>query len=61
VLHKLEDHVACTQAFERAIADHDWVLCRNEGTIEDATMQVISEIQRVLRCKPQVQPAQSFD
>ncbi|MGS0737060.1 dTMP kinase [Pseudomonas sp. GG8] len=50
VIHKLEEHVACTKAFERAIADHGWVLCRNEGTIEGATMQVISEIYRVLRC-----------
>lgn len=49
VIHKLEEHAACTQAFERAIADHGWVLCRNEGTIEDATMQVISQIHRVLR------------
>lgn len=48
VIHKLEEHVACTKAFERAIADHGWALCRNEGTIEDATMQVISEIYRVL-------------
>ncbi|RON52448.1 thymidylate kinase [Pseudomonas frederiksbergensis] len=49
VIHKLEEHVACTEAFERAIADHGWVLCRNEGTIEDATMQVVSEIYKVLR------------
>jgi len=49
VIHKLEEHVACTQAFERAIADHGWVLCRNEGTIEDATMQVVAQIHRVLR------------
>jgi thymidylate kinase len=49
VMYKLEDHVACTQAFERAIADHGWVLCRNEGTIEDATMQVVCEINKVLR------------
>ena len=49
VIHKLEEHVDCTRAFERAIADHGWVLCRNEGTIEDATMQVISQIHRVLR------------
>lgn len=49
VIHKLEEHVACTKAFEQAVADHGWVLCRNEGTIEDATMQVISEIYRVLR------------
>ena len=50
VIHKLEEHVACTKAVERAIADHGWVLCRNEGTIEDATMQVVSEIYRALRC-----------
>ena len=50
VMHTLEEHVACSQAFERAIADHGWVLCRNEGTIEDATMQVVSQIYRVLRC-----------
>ncbi len=49
VIHNLEEHVACTEAFERAIADHGWVLCRNEGTIEEATMQVVSEIYRVLR------------
>lgn len=48
VIHTLEEHVACTQAFERAVADHGWFLCRNEGTLEDATMQVISEIYSVL-------------
>ncbi|QZP31702.1 dTMP kinase [Pseudomonas sp. DR48] len=48
VMHKLEEHVACTKAFERAIADHGWVLCRNEGTLEDATMQVVREIYKVL-------------
>ena len=50
VIHKLEEHVACTEAFEHAVADHGWVLCRNEGTIEEATMQVVSEIYGVLRC-----------
>lgn len=50
VIHRLQEHVACTQAFERAIADHGWVLCRNEGTLEEATMQVVSQIYRVLRC-----------
>ncbi|WP_321833163.1 dTMP kinase [Pseudomonas kulmbachensis] len=49
VIHKLEEHVACTQAFEQASAHHGWVVCRNEGTIEDATMQVVSEIYRALR------------
>ncbi|WP_413528689.1 dTMP kinase [Rahnella inusitata] len=48
VIHKLEEHVACTREFEREIADHGWFLCRNEGTVEDATMQVISEIYKVL-------------
>jgi thymidylate kinase len=48
VIYKLEEHVACTKAFEREIENHGWVLCRNEGMIEDATMQVISEIYRVL-------------
>ncbi|MNV08207.1 thymidylate kinase [compost metagenome] len=50
VIHKLEEHIACTNAFERAVADHGWVLCRNEGTIEEAMKQVVSEIYRVLRC-----------
>ncbi|MCI1898970.1 MAG: thymidylate kinase [Enterobacter sp.] len=50
VMHKLEEHVASTHAFERERANHDWFLCRNEGTVEDATMQVISEIYRVPGC-----------
>ncbi|WP_153787858.1 dTMP kinase [Pseudomonas sp. EMN2] len=49
VIHKLEEQVACNQAFERAVADHGWVLCRNEGTIEAATMQVVGEIRSVLK------------
>jgi len=48
VIHKLEEHVACTEAFERAVIDQGWVLCRNEGSIEDATMQVVGEIHKVL-------------
>ncbi|HEN8712436.1 MULTISPECIES: dTMP kinase [Pseudomonas] len=50
VMHRFEEHVACTQAFERAVAENGWLLCRNEGTIEDATLQVVSAIQGVLRC-----------
>ncbi len=50
VMHKLEEHIACTKAFEQEVADHGWVLCRNEGTIEDATMQIISEIYRLPGC-----------
>lgn len=48
VISKVEEHVACSRAFEREIANHGWVLCRNEGRIEDATMQVISEIYSML-------------
>ncbi|SDQ71469.1 thymidylate kinase [Pseudomonas sp. UC 17F4] len=48
VMHRLEEHVASTQAFEQAVADNGWVLCRNEGTIEEATRQVVSSIYAVL-------------
>ncbi len=48
VIHAVEQHVACTEAFERAAADQGWFLCRNEGTLEDATVQVVSEIYRTL-------------
>lgn len=48
VIYRLEEHVACTEAFERESANHGWVLCRNEGSIEDATRQVVAEIYNVL-------------
>jgi len=48
VMHALEEHVACTQAFERVVADQGWVLCRNEGTLEEATRALVSEIRRLL-------------
>ena len=50
VIHHQAEHVACTEAFERAAADHGWFLCRNEGALENATRQVVSEIYRVLEC-----------
>jgi thymidylate kinase len=50
VMFKLQEQVACTVAFEQAMADHCWVSCRNEGTIEAATMQVMAEIYKVLAC-----------
>lgn len=49
VLRGLEEHVACTEAFELAAADQGWFLCRNEGTIEEATGRVVVEINRVIR------------
>jgi len=48
VLRGLEEHVACTQAFEQAVAEQGWFLCRNEGTIEEATRRVVGEINRVM-------------
>ena len=50
VMHSLEEQIACTRTFEQAITDHGWFLCRNEGTLEDATMRVVAEIDRVLGC-----------
>jgi len=48
VIHRLEEHVACTRAFEQEMTNHGWFLCRNEGTVEKATMQVIAEIYKTL-------------
>jgi thymidylate kinase len=48
VTHTLEEHVACSRAFERAVADNGWVLCRNEGSIEEATLRVVAQIYGVL-------------
>ncbi|RFD27444.1 thymidylate kinase [Pseudomonas sp. GL93] len=47
VMHRLEEQIVCTEAFERAVVDNGWVLCRNEGTVEEATRQVVSHIYRV--------------
>ena len=49
VMLRLEEQAASTRAFERAVAEQGWVLCRNEGPIEEATMQIVAEIQEVLR------------
>jgi len=48
VIHKLEEHVACTRVFEQEMTNHGWFLCRNEGTAQEATMQVIAEIYKTL-------------
>lgn len=48
VIHELEEHAVCTDAFERAVSDNGWVLCRNEGLLADATLQVVSAIYKVL-------------
>lgn len=48
LIHTLQEHVECTQAFVRVAGDQGWVLCRNEGAIEQATAQVVAEIYAVL-------------
>ncbi|UXH42219.1 dTMP kinase [Pseudomonas promysalinigenes] len=48
VMYKLQEQVACTEAFERAVADQGWMLCRNEGTIAEATRQVVTAIEHVI-------------
>ncbi|WP_426159465.1 dTMP kinase [Pseudomonas sp. TSRC2-2] len=56
VLRGLEEHAACTRAFEQAAIDQGWFLCRNEGTIEEATRRVVAQINQVMssRCVPLV-------
>lgn len=48
VMSKLEEQVACTEAFERAAVEQGWVMCRNEGTIEEAVRRVVLQIYKVL-------------
>lgn len=48
VMHTLQEHVASSEAFEQAIAEHGWVLCRNEATVEEATMQVVAAIRSIV-------------
>ncbi|WP_213881031.1 dTMP kinase [Pseudomonas sp. dw_358] len=48
VMHRLQEHVASTQAFEQAAIEQGWLLCRNEGSVEAATLAVVAEIRRVM-------------
>ncbi len=49
VIQRYAEHVTCTEMFEQAVAGQGWVLCRNEGTIDDATRRVVAQIGKVLR------------
>ena len=53
VMSKLEEQVACTEAFEQAAVEQGWVMCRNEGTIEEAVRRVVLQIYKVLHPKHQ--------
>lgn len=48
VLLSLEEQRASTEAFESAAADNGWFVCRNEGALEAATLQVVGEIRKLL-------------
>lgn len=48
VIHRLEEQVACTEAFERVVGEQGWVLCRNEGRVEEAVRGVVLEVYKVL-------------
>ncbi|WP_369991942.1 dTMP kinase [Pseudomonas xanthosomatis] len=48
VMFTLQEQVASTEAFERAALEQGWVLCRNEGTVEAATQQVVEEVLKLL-------------
>ncbi|QZX97558.1 thymidylate kinase (plasmid) [Pantoea alfalfae] len=48
VIHRLEEHIACTRAFEQEVASNGWFLCHNEGSIQEATLQVVAEIHSVI-------------
>ena len=45
VLFTLEQQAASTQAFERAAAAQNWLLCRNEGTVEAAVAALKAQVQ----------------
>ena len=49
VIHRLEEHIACTHAFGQEAHRRGWFLCRNEESIEQATSQVVAEIYRVIQ------------
>lgn len=45
VIRTQDEHAACTAAFDAAIASNNWLLCRNEGTVNDAVELVMTAIQ----------------
>lgn len=48
VLQHVEEHAACTHAFEQAAQRHGWALCRNEGSVEAAVEEVVARVRQVL-------------
>ncbi len=48
VIQRLEEHIACTHAFEQEIDRNGWLLCRNESRLDEATQQVMEAINALL-------------
>lgn len=48
VIQAFHEHAAASKAFEQAFVEHGWCMCRNEGTIEAATLQVATAIAEVM-------------
>ena len=44
VIHDFAEHVACTAAFDSAIADNGWFVCRNECSVSNATNHILTAI-----------------
>ncbi|RZO02733.1 thymidylate kinase [Pseudomonas moorei] len=44
VIQNFGEHIACTDAFNHAVAINRWFSCRNESSIGDATLLVTSAI-----------------
>ncbi|WP_407316851.1 dTMP kinase [Pseudomonas sp. nanlin1] len=47
LLYHQAEHAAGTSAFEQAVADNGWALCRNDGTLEEGVRQVMATLVRL--------------
>lgn len=47
VTFRLDEQIAATEAFERAAEAQGWLVCRNEGTLQQATEQLLAAITAV--------------
>lgn len=49
VINSKEDHVNSTEAFDLAAARQNWLSCRNEGSVAQATLQITTRIHQSAR------------
>lgn len=62
VIKSQTEHADCSAAFEAAIAEHQWLTCRNESSVQEAVAEVQHAVQRAfdaLMCKGQMYPQES--